>query len=270
MLEVKIDKILPITEARDSFNKIVDDVEESDELYVLTKNGKPTAVMVGVHHLEKLTGTSHEELMGAAAAAGTVMAEETNKQEENMSTNSNITPPIESAPPASTMGGGNFKDIPPVSQDSPSMSPQINNVAPIPQDNSMNVDVPKTDPASNTPAADGVSDGSATNVSSSTGEAPVSSSNSASNSTSSVSDPLDFLDDINTDKAETPAPATTEQADASTPPIAATSEPVPVNPATIPGAPADNTIGPNQASSPDDINPQNTTGTTNQTPPASL
>ena len=63
MLEVKIEKILPVTEARDSFNKLIDEVEGTDELYVLTKNGKPAAVLVGVHHLEKLTGTSQEELM---------------------------------------------------------------------------------------------------------------------------------------------------------------------------------------------------------------
>lgn len=62
MLEVKIENILPVTEARDSFNQLVDKVEGSDEMYVLTKNGKPVAILVGVVHLEKLTGTSHEEL----------------------------------------------------------------------------------------------------------------------------------------------------------------------------------------------------------------
>lgn len=62
MLEVDIDKILPVTEARDSFNKIVDEVEGSDHMYVLTKNGKPAAVVVGVNHLEKLTGKTNEEL----------------------------------------------------------------------------------------------------------------------------------------------------------------------------------------------------------------
>ena len=62
MLEVDIDKILPVTEARDSFNKIVDEVEGSDEIYVLTKNGKPSVVVVGVNHLEKLTGITADEL----------------------------------------------------------------------------------------------------------------------------------------------------------------------------------------------------------------
>lgn len=62
MLEVDIDKILPVTEARDNFNKIIDDVGGTDKMYVLTKNGKPSAVVVGVNHLEKLTGKSADEL----------------------------------------------------------------------------------------------------------------------------------------------------------------------------------------------------------------
>lgn len=63
MLDVNIEKILPVTEVRDSLNKIIDEVEATDELYVITKNGKPSAIVVGVHHLEKLTGISHKELM---------------------------------------------------------------------------------------------------------------------------------------------------------------------------------------------------------------
>jgi prevent-host-death family protein len=62
-MQVDIEKIIPVTEARDSFNRIVDEVEGSDELYVLTKNGKPAAVVVGVNHLEKLTGESEMEVM---------------------------------------------------------------------------------------------------------------------------------------------------------------------------------------------------------------
>lgn len=63
MLDVNIEKILPVTAVRDALNKIIDEVEESDELYVVTKNGKPSAIIVGVHHLEKLTGISHKEIM---------------------------------------------------------------------------------------------------------------------------------------------------------------------------------------------------------------
>lgn len=63
MLEVNIEKIVPVTEARDMFNKIIDDVEGTDELYVLTKNGKPASVVVGVNHLEKLTGAASDTVV---------------------------------------------------------------------------------------------------------------------------------------------------------------------------------------------------------------
>src|SRR3989344_2899363 len=75
MLDVNIEKILPVTEVRDSLNKIIDEVESTDELYVVTKNGKPSAIVVGVHHLEKLTGIDHKELMPAIDLGG----EKTNK-----------------------------------------------------------------------------------------------------------------------------------------------------------------------------------------------
>ncbi len=64
MLEVQIENIVPVTEARDRFNQILDAVEGTDELYVFTKNGKPAGILVGVHHLEKLTGVNHEEVFG--------------------------------------------------------------------------------------------------------------------------------------------------------------------------------------------------------------
>jgi len=65
MLEVQIENIIPVTEARDRFNQIVDAVEGTEELYVLTKNGKPAAIVVGIHHLEKLTGEAHTAVFGA-------------------------------------------------------------------------------------------------------------------------------------------------------------------------------------------------------------
>jgi prevent-host-death family protein len=74
MLEVKIDKIVPISSVRDSLNEIVGNVENSDDLYVITKNGLPTAIIVGVHHLEKLTGMSHEELLPDEPEAATAPA----------------------------------------------------------------------------------------------------------------------------------------------------------------------------------------------------
>lgn len=71
-MQVDIEKIIPVTEARDSFNKIVDEVEGSDHLYVLTKNGKPAAVVVGVNHLEKLTGETGEAIQAKVNESNTV------------------------------------------------------------------------------------------------------------------------------------------------------------------------------------------------------
>lgn len=70
MLSVDIEKIIPVTEARDMFNKIIDEVEGSDALYVLTKNGKPAAVVAGINHLEKLTGETDTEVMSKVDQAG--------------------------------------------------------------------------------------------------------------------------------------------------------------------------------------------------------
>lgn len=71
-MQVNIEKILPVTEARDRFNQIVDEVEGTDELYVMTKNGKPSAVIVGVNHLEKLTGETQENVIAKINTAPTV------------------------------------------------------------------------------------------------------------------------------------------------------------------------------------------------------
>ena len=86
MLEVDIDKILPVTEARDNFNKIVDEVEGTDHMYVLTKNGKPSAVVVGVNHLEKLTGKTADELTSIVEkkADETPVVEEVSKPTSNL------------------------------------------------------------------------------------------------------------------------------------------------------------------------------------------
>jgi len=68
-MQVDIEKIIPVTEARDKFNKVVDEVEGSDHIYVFTKNGKPASVMVGVNHLEKLTGETHGDIEAKIAEA---------------------------------------------------------------------------------------------------------------------------------------------------------------------------------------------------------
>jgi len=54
MLQVPIDKILPVTEARANISKLVDDVEKGD-IYVLTRGGKPVVVVASVEYIKSLT-----------------------------------------------------------------------------------------------------------------------------------------------------------------------------------------------------------------------
>lgn len=104
MLSVDIEKIVPVTEARDMFNKIVDEVEGSDNMYVLTKNGKPAAVVVGVNHLEKLTGETSGEIMAKVDQAKTETSDdETGDNTSAESISAPVVPPTnESAPAAPT------------------------------------------------------------------------------------------------------------------------------------------------------------------------
>ncbi|MCX6808616.1 MAG: type II toxin-antitoxin system Phd/YefM family antitoxin [Candidatus Berkelbacteria bacterium] len=63
MLEVDIEKIIPVNEARDNLESLAAQVAASDDLFVLTQNGKPEAILVGVHHLETLTGMPGADLI---------------------------------------------------------------------------------------------------------------------------------------------------------------------------------------------------------------
>jgi prevent-host-death family protein len=82
MLEVDIEKIVPVTDARDALNKIVDEVSGSDTMYVLTVNGKPSAVVVGVHHLEKLTGKSEGSFIATPTDSPVDVPLESSTQEQ--------------------------------------------------------------------------------------------------------------------------------------------------------------------------------------------
>jgi len=56
-LEFPIDKIMSVTDARNNFNKIVEEVEGNPEgKYLLTKGGNPSVVIINADHLEKLIG----------------------------------------------------------------------------------------------------------------------------------------------------------------------------------------------------------------------
>lgn len=62
-MDVDINKILPVVEIKEKLEQIVKEVANSDNIYLATLDGLPSAIIVGVHHLEKLTGKSHEDLM---------------------------------------------------------------------------------------------------------------------------------------------------------------------------------------------------------------
>ena len=47
MINVPIDRIVPLTDARDNFSRIVADIEsQKDGMYVLTKGGKPSIALI--------------------------------------------------------------------------------------------------------------------------------------------------------------------------------------------------------------------------------
>lgn len=66
MISVPIDRIVPLTDARDNFSRLVADVETiTDGLYVLTKGGKPAIALINIKYLEEImagggTQTGHE------------------------------------------------------------------------------------------------------------------------------------------------------------------------------------------------------------------
>lgn len=56
MLQVPIDKIVPLTAARDTLSKIIADVEAGTPMYIFTKNGKPSVAVVSIDYLQKQVG----------------------------------------------------------------------------------------------------------------------------------------------------------------------------------------------------------------------
>lgn len=52
MFKVPIDKIIPVTNARARIASLVSDVQKTNCLYVLTRGGKPAAVLASVDYLD--------------------------------------------------------------------------------------------------------------------------------------------------------------------------------------------------------------------------
>ncbi|OQA03689.1 MAG: hypothetical protein BWY68_00672 [bacterium ADurb.Bin400] len=122
MLEVNIEKIMPVADAQPVLSNLVDEVNSSDELYVLTSNNKPSAVIVGVHHLEKLTGMSHEALTTVA-----VTPTDQPTQIENNQPDTAISQPVEptyqNTPTITAEEAGQPQNTIPVSSPAPTTEP---------------------------------------------------------------------------------------------------------------------------------------------------
>lgn len=61
MIHVDLDKILTAKGLQEHLGAILFDVEEKEELYVITKKGRPRAALINLDYLQELTGKDLEE-----------------------------------------------------------------------------------------------------------------------------------------------------------------------------------------------------------------
>ena len=50
-------KIMPLSEVKDHFSRVVDAVADRDERIVITRNGRPAAILINPEKLERLLAT---------------------------------------------------------------------------------------------------------------------------------------------------------------------------------------------------------------------
>lgn len=56
MIHADLDKILPEDDALEKITSIIEEVEENQELFIITKSGRPAAAIINIDYLEELTG----------------------------------------------------------------------------------------------------------------------------------------------------------------------------------------------------------------------
>lgn len=56
MIHADLDKILPEDDALERITSIIEEVEENQELFIITKSGRPAAAIINIDYLEELTG----------------------------------------------------------------------------------------------------------------------------------------------------------------------------------------------------------------------
>lgn len=160
-LKVSLENIIPLTEARDHFSQIVNEVQK-DKLYVLTKGGKPAIALVDVKYLEAITGgnvnTSHveQEIQKNPAKVGRpeMIKHETNPTPTPTPPPTSVpTPTPISAPkpftPSTPPPPPTPKPQPPITQASPT-PPPLPSTPPPPQ-TPPHIPVPITPPAPSVP-----------------------------------------------------------------------------------------------------------------------
>jgi hypothetical protein len=110
-LEFPLDKIKSVTEARNSFNSIVEKIENDPQgKFLLTKGGKPSVVLVNAEYLEKLIGekpVSSQEPEQKIAAPPPLPAVETPNPDPTQ------TPPSPPQTAQSPTSGEQEKTLPP-------------------------------------------------------------------------------------------------------------------------------------------------------------
>lgn len=56
MIHADLDKILPEDDALEKISSIIEEVEANQELFIITKSGRPAAAIINIDYLEELTG----------------------------------------------------------------------------------------------------------------------------------------------------------------------------------------------------------------------
>lgn len=99
MIEVPIDKIIPLEEATLEVKKILEDIKDTD-IYVITKDGKPHAAIIDIDYLEHLPEI---ENAGQTKKINEIGSDPDNYDGFEVKPNKpSVEPPVEEAPQETT------------------------------------------------------------------------------------------------------------------------------------------------------------------------
>lgn len=107
MLHVPIDKIVPLTTARDTLSKIIADVESGTPLYVLTKNGKPSVAVLSINELQNQVG--QVDLASTTPTTPPTQTAPPTPEPNHQAPTPNFWEPTPSPTPATGMATSNFQ-----------------------------------------------------------------------------------------------------------------------------------------------------------------